>query len=74
MPPKEKRQPRKGGPTPQLTEAGRRCGTDRWKEEKEGELTDRQAGQKQPLLGHRQTTPEFVRPCVKAEKFLRGIV
>jgi len=58
---------------PQLTEAGRRCGTDGRKEEKEVELTDRQAGQNRPLLGHLQSTPEFLRPCVKTEKFLRGI-
>ena len=58
---------------PQLTEAGRRCGTDGRKEEKEVELTDRQAGQNRPLLGHLQSTPEFLRPFVKTEKFLRGI-
>ena len=62
-----------GGPMPQLTEAGRRCGTDGRKEEKEVELTDRQAGQNRPLLGHLQSTPEFLRPCAKTEKFPMGI-
>ena len=57
---------------PQLTEAGRRCGTDGRKEEKEVELTDRQAGQNRPLLGNFQSTPEFLRLCVKTENFSDG--
>ncbi len=40
VPPKEKRQPRKGGPMPQSTEAGRQCGTTQRKEEQEVEQTD----------------------------------
>ena len=72
-PPKEKRQPRKGGPTLQFTEAGRRYGTNRQKEEQEVERTDRQAGQDLPLMGHLQSMPECLRPCVKMEKFPRGI-
>ena len=70
---KEKRQRRKGGLMPQSTEAGRQCGTDQRKEEKEVELTDQQVGQNQPLLGHLQSMPEFFRPCVKTEKIPRDI-
>ena len=71
--PKEKRQPRKGGPTQQLTEAGSQYGTNPLEEEQEVEQTDQSAGQSRPPTGHHlQSTLECMRPCVKTETFPRG--